>query len=59
MFKRLRRVLREWWCPWDKPKPRRAPDLHIVPKPDYAESQQQLDQIEKKLRAGDRPRGAA
>lgn len=57
MFKRLRKLLREWWGPWDKPKPR--PELYIVPKPDHAQNQQQLAEIEKKLQAGDRPRGAA
>lgn len=59
MFKWLKHIWREWWGPWDKPKPHRVPDLHIVPKPDYAQNRQRLAEIEEKLRAGDRPRGAA
>jgi len=59
MFKWLKRVWREWWGPWDKPKARPAPNLYIVPKQDYAVNQHQLDRIERKLRDGERPRGAA
>jgi len=57
MFKWLRKLLRKWWGPWDKPTPR--PELYIVPKQDYAVNQHQLDRIEKGLRDGERPRGAA
>ena len=58
MFKWLRRL---WTRKKEvQPAPQAEPlPPNVVSLQDYAQNQHQLELIEKKLRAGDRPRGAA
>jgi len=65
MWTRLKQLLREWFGPKEELKQNLQQAYHrdgnVIHANfgDYAQNQQQLDTIEKQLRSGERPRGAA